>query len=235
MANLSLLHLFPETLKLNGETGNVLALKRRAELFGHQLKVNSVEVGQSLPKQRPDIVFIGSGTLAATKIVQTELVGKEFQIHEWVAKGTKVIAVGSGFDLIAQELILPTGESIRGLGLTNTTHRITGNYLVGEVIATENLAGFINSDREIVRGSGDFVLASVLQSDESKLVGYLDGYFDGKILGSNIQGPLLPMNPNLADRLLAGLVKLPAKNSALNKLDKLASNARAAILSRVGN
>lgn len=234
MANITLLHLYPQTLKLNGEVGNVTALKVRAGLYGHELKVSHVEVGQALPKKRPNIVFIGSGTLAGTKLAQADLVSKEFELHQWIAAGTKVVAVGSGFDLISQELILESGEALRGLGLTNTTHNITGRHLVGEVTLTNGLAGFVNSDRKIVRGSNDFVLGKVTRSDEAGLVDFLDGYFDGKVLGSVVQGPLLPMNPALADKILASVAKLPAKTAAVKKLDSLASKARDAISGRVG-
>lgn len=234
MVNLTLLHLYPRTLKLNGEVGNVTALKVRAGLYGHELKVSHVEVGQDLPKKRPNIVFIGSGTLAGTKLAQADLASKEFELHQWVAAGTKVIAVGSGFDLVSQELILESGDTLSGLGLTNTTHHITGLHLVGEVVLTNGFAGFVNSDREIIRSSSEFALGKVTRSDEAGLVDFIDGYFDGKVLGSVVQGPLLPMNPSLADKILSLVTKLPAKTAGVKKLDSLAAKAREAISGRVG-
>lgn len=235
MASISLLHLYPQTLKMNGESGNVQALKFRAEKYGHELTVTHLEIGQKLPKKRPQIIFLGAGTLSATRAAHTDLVSKEFQIINWIAAGTKVVAVGSGFDLISQEIIFETGEALRGLGLTNTTHQITSRYLVGEVVISKEFAGFINSNRQILRGSKDFVLGEVKASDESSLVGYLDGYYDGKVLGSNVQGPLLPMNPTLADKILASILHLPTKPHALRKIDSLAAKSREAISARVGN
>lgn len=233
MASVSIVHLYPQVLKLNGERGNVDALSVRAAAFGTQLKVTSVEVGQALPKQRPALIFIGSGTMASTLHVVEDLRQKDLQIHRWIAQGTKVLAVGTGFDLVSQSLELLTGEIVLGLGLTNTNHRETGNHLVGEVVLDNGIAGFVNSDREINRGDIKQVLGRVVASDSQALVGLQDGYRDGKVWCSNVQGPLLPMNPQLADEILNAIGIVGKTTTGLRKLNDLASKARKAISGRV--
>jgi CobQ-like glutamine amidotransferase family enzyme len=234
MAELSILHLYPHTLRLNGEAGNVTALSVRGASYGLKVKTSFLEISQALPTKRPDVVFLGSGTLSATKLAAEDLVSKSQTIHRWVTEGTKVLAVGSGFDLISQGLELLDGTFIAGLGLTNTTHKIETQHLVGEVVLSGGLAGFVNTNRSIHRGSGSFELGKVTASDLPSLVGYVDGYFDSKVMASNVQGPLLPMNPKLADELFAQLYPQLTKPAALRKLDQLASKARAAISARVG-
>lgn len=233
MPELRILHLYPNTLKLNGERGNLTALRVRAIEFGLKVRISTLEIGQKLPLKRPHILFLGSGTLSATKVVAGDLAPMADQIHSWVVAGTKVLAVGSGFDLASQGLELADGTFIQGLGLTNTTHSIQEKYLVGEVELTKGVSGFVNSNRSIRRGHAGFELGNVLASDESALVGYLDGYIDGKVLASNVQGPLLPMNPKLADLLISWVYPKLAKPSALRKFDSLASMARKAISARV--
>lgn len=235
MAELSILHLYPQTLRLNGESGNVMALSVRATALGLQTKVKSVEVGQQLPGKRPNIIFFGSGTLSATKLAAEDLVTKSEVIHRWVSKGTKVLAVGSGFDLISQGLTLLDGTFLLGLGLTNTSHKIELEHQVGEVVLTNGISGFLNSNRSILRGSGTFELARVIASDNRSIVDYFDGYSDGKVLASNVQGPLLPMNPRLADELISWVYPKLSKPANLRKLDLLSSKARAAISIRVGS
>jgi len=235
MANLAILHLYPNTMRLNGEMGNVLALKHRAELAGLKVTVKSVEIGEELPKVRPSLVFIGSGTLQATLAAAKDLLKLDRLIHDWVAQGTKVLAVGTGFDLISQGLILADGKTVLGLGLTNTTHRITGVHLVGEVVICNDFAGFINSDREISRVDDSMALGLVKNSDESKLVNYLDGYSDGKIWATNVQGPFLTMNPSFADDILSTIFPKYLKSTETRALDSLASKARKAISTRIGN
>ena len=233
MAELRILYLYPETLKLNGERGNVTSLRFRAEKLGLTVRVVEVELGRELPAKRPHIVFLGSGTLSATLVAATDLQGKADQIHRWVAAGTKVLAVGSGFDLISQGLQLIDGTFIQGLGLTNTTHTVEPKYFVGEVELTNGLAGFINSNRSIRRGKDDHLLGVVQSSDTKELIGYCDGYSDGKVLASNVQGPLLPMNPKLADMLISWVFPDLAKSTSLKRIDLLSSKARKAISVRV--
>jgi CobQ-like glutamine amidotransferase family enzyme len=236
MSKPSILHLYPQSLSLNGERGNVLALTVRAEEYGFEVSVNSVELGQPLPKTRPAIVFIGSGTLSQLRLVLPDLKVKENQIHKWVAAGTKVIAVGVGFDLISRSVELESGEVLQGIQLTSTSHKITNTHLVGEVTASNGLSGFINSNRIIERVDTKHELAVVEKSDDKHLLGYSDGYSDGKVLASNIQGPLLPMNPKLSDEILKSVFgKLPKKTPKLLELDRLAKKAREAIASRVGS
>jgi CobQ-like glutamine amidotransferase family enzyme len=234
MADFSILYLYPQTLRLNGESGNVRALDVRASEMGLSVKTTFVEVGQTLPTKRPNLIFIGSGTLAGTKLAAEDLKTKSNVIHQWVTQGAKVLAVGSGFDLVSQGLVLLDGTFIDGLGLTNTTHTISNEHLAGEVTLTGDLAGFINSNRLISRGTGSFEIGEVLSSDMANLVGYVDGYRDGKVMASNLQGPLLPMNPALADELISWIYPKLSKTEELRKFDRLASKARAAIASRVG-
>lgn len=235
MASLNILHLYPNTLHLNGEAGNVLALKRRAELAGFKVLVKFAEIGETLPKVRPHLVFIGSGTSQATLTAAEHIIKFDRELHGWVKQGTKVLAVGTGFDLISQGLILPDGTTVNGLGMTNTTHRVTGNHLVGEVVVDADFAGFINSDREIIRGDDAFALGRVQRSDEVSLVGYLDGYSDGKVWATNVQGPFLPMNPSFADEILAAIFPTYVNTDSSRTLDSLAAKARKAISIRVGN
>lgn len=235
MANLSILHLFPNTLRLNGEVGNVMALSQRAKSSGFKVSISNYEVFESTPKVRPDIVFIGSGTLQSTLVALKDLSRIDRHLHQWVEQGTKILAVGSGFDLVSQGLILADGTNIPGLGMTNTTHRITDSYRVGEVVVSADLAGFINSDREVIRGDESLALGIVTASDEKNLVGYIDGYCDGKVWASNIQGPFLPMNPKFADEILVAVASTYKKSTESRALDKLSSKAREAISIRVGN
>jgi CobQ-like glutamine amidotransferase family enzyme len=230
MPKFTILHLYPNTLHLNGEVGNVLALVERGKASGLEVTVQEAELGENLSTAKPDLIFIGSGILSAVKVASADLEKKASKILEWVQAGTKVLAVGAGFDLISKGLEVEHGQILFGLGLTDTSHRVTGNHLVGEVVADNGLAGFINWNREIVRSGDDSNLATVLASDESRLVGYRDGYRSGNIIATNIQGPFLPMNPSIADELLGIAGEASERNAMLNQL---AEKAREAISRRV--
>lgn len=232
MSNFSILHLYPNTLHLNGEAGNVLALTERGKEHGLVMELNRVELGERLPNQRPDLIFIGSGILSATRVASEDLAVKAKKLLEWIASGTKVLAVGAGFDLISNGLETETGIRLFGLGLSNTIHRLTKTHLVGEVLAEGGVAGFINWNREILREDDGTALTTVVSSDNADLVGYVDGYRSPNVIATNIQGPFLPMNPSFADELL-GVDGGKSDNQRLNLLDELAEKSRSAISRRV--
>jgi len=235
MVNFTILHLYPQTLKINGEAGNVLALKERALRLGLDVNVSTHELGEHFPTSRPDFVFIGSGTLQATIAAANDLATNQGALKNWLAAGTKLLAVGTGFDLIAQELVLGDGTRIQGLGLTNTSHTVTGNHLVGEVLLSEEFAGYINSNRQIARSSEGFELGTVRFSDQKDLVGYIDGFKDDSVWATNVQGPFLPMNPKFADKILEAIFPDLVLANSLHDLDELAAKARKAISVRVGS
>ena len=232
MRKFSIVHLYPVTLHLNGEVGNVIAITERAKAFGLDVDVANIEVGTVLPEARPDLLFLGSGILSAAKVASKDLESKSKQLLDWVASGTKVLAVGAGFDLISDGLEIEPGVNLFGLGLTGTSHRLTSNHLVGEVVAEGGIAGFINWNREIRRGPSSPRFTTVTASDNSKLVGYVDGYRSERVIATNIQGPFLPMNPRIADELL-GIEESSSASARITTLDELAEKSRAAISRRV--
>lgn len=230
MAELHITHLYPETLRLNGEAGNITALTKRANWSGLSVEVTPVELGHKLPK-RTDILFIGSGTLSATRLAADALQKHQREI---TSADYRVLAVGSGWDLISEHFSAE-GDAIATLGLTPTNHTSTSVHLVGEVVIGDGanpLAGFINSDRVITGLDVTTALGRIEASDDARLVGTLEGYRSGRILAARLQGPLLPMNPSLADDLLTSVLGSSYQSTAV-RADDHAHQARLAIASRL--
>lgn len=231
MADLRITHLYPDLLRLNGESGNITALEKRANWAGLSAEVTRVELGHHLPRHT-DILFIGSGTVSATKAAADALQNLARDISN---SDFQIIAVGSGWDLISEHFSVD-GQVVPTLNLTPTSHTATGKHLVGEVVLGDGgnpMAGFINSDRVITGLDEHSALGRVAASDEPELVGLLEGYKVGRILAARLQGPLLPMNPSLADEVLTRVLASKYQANA-SRADSQAHQARQAIASRVG-
>ncbi len=235
MNKLTILHVLPKTLKLNGEAGNVAVLKTRASSSGVLVHVEVCELNDPLPSSRPDIIFIGSGTISATVAAAEFIRTNKDLILRWVSEGSAVVAVGSGFDLIAKTFTLESGVSVPTLELTDTSHWETNRHLVGEVVLDNGQAGFINSDRRITRENNGSTFGVVSASVEKELVGYQDGYRAANVWASNVQGPWLPMNPEIADEILASQLSQYQPSREMLEISDLAKKARAAISARVGS
>jgi CobQ-like glutamine amidotransferase family enzyme len=225
----------PNTLKLNGEAGNVSVLKSRATSAGISVHVELCELNDAVPSSRPEIIFFGSGTNSAT-VAAAEFINAHRDLFlNWVSEGSAVVAVGSGFDLISKGLTLESGVSVQTLGLTDTSHIETASHLVGEVVLETGQAGFINSNRRITRESGELAFGVVVSADAKELIGYQDGYRAKNIWASNVQGPWLPLNPEIADEIIASQVSGYRPTSEMLIISELARKARSAISARVGS
>jgi CobQ-like glutamine amidotransferase family enzyme len=235
LSNLTILHLLPKTLKLNGEAGNVAVLNTRASSAGISVRVELCDLTDSLPSRRPEIIFIGSGTISATLAAAEFLTLNRDLLLTWVSEGSSVVAVGSGFDLISNSFTLESGASVPTLGLTDTSHYETNKHLVGEVVLENSAAGFINSDRRISRKDENYAFGLVVSADDKALVGYLDGYRAKNIWASNVQGPWLPMNPEIADEILSSQIGGYQPSSEMLEISDLSEQARLAISRRVSN
>ena len=225
MADLRITHLYPELLTLNGEKGNIAALVKRANWCGLEAEVTAVEHGHHLPRHT-DILVIGAGTNSAAKLAAEAL---QKHAREIANADYQVLALGSGWDILAESFTVD-GEAVPTLGLTATNHTATGTHLAGEVVLGDGanpLAGFINTDRVITGIDESLALGRVSVSDDERLVGLLEGYFSDRILAARLQGPLLPMNPLLADELLMRVLgaKYQVRADAADQQAKLARQA----------
>ncbi|HEX4841757.1 MAG TPA: glutamine amidotransferase, partial [bacterium] len=59
--DLRICHLYPDLLNLYGDRGNLMALVNRARWRGIDVRVDEIDLGDSLPAGAHDFYFIGGG------------------------------------------------------------------------------------------------------------------------------------------------------------------------------
>ena len=132
-----LLELYPEHLNLNGDRANLLVLQRRLEWASITVDRFTHRAGQPLPATRPDVVLLGHGSAAAWRQVYSDLARIVPELESWMAAGTQLLAVSSGFAALHGLMkSLPTSIERR--------ERISKF----EVVETErgDVIGYLNSD-----------------------------------------------------------------------------------------
>ena len=92
-----LLELYPEHLNLNGDRANLLVLQRRLEWASIRVERFTHRPGQPLPATRPDFVLLGHGSPAAWRQIYADLARVVPELEAWMAAGTQLLAVSSGF------------------------------------------------------------------------------------------------------------------------------------------
>ena len=117
---------------------------------------------------------------------------------------------------------------------------------MGEVVvdsADGVLAGFENHSATTVLDAGSEPLGTVVEGfgNGADATGRrVEGVRVGESVGTHLHGPVLPMNPVLADRMLAAALSLRGEDlpqpisRELSGADGFAANARRAIAQRTG-
>ena len=70
---LTLVHLYPGLLNLYGDRGNIITLRRRCAWRGIELRVVEVSLGQRLPSEGIDLLFMGGDQDREQEVVVDDL------------------------------------------------------------------------------------------------------------------------------------------------------------------
>jgi CobQ-like glutamine amidotransferase family enzyme len=235
MSVLRILHLYPAELGINGDAGNVLALSERARWRGVDVDVVTHGIGDDLP-QTVDLIHIGSGPLSGQRAVHDDVLRIGPRLREWRDAGIPILAIAGGWQLLGTELETGEGEMLAGAGVVPTRAVLGVTRHVGEIVVRladgTAVAGFENhSARTILDGAEP--LGRVVRGLGND--GSLEGVIVGASIGTHLHGPVLPMNPVLADRFLATALRAELPPVAqTERVDRYATNARRAIADRLG-
>jgi CobQ-like glutamine amidotransferase family enzyme len=234
VSSLCILHLYPRELGINGDAGNVTALVERARWRGIDAEVLRHEPGASLP-EGVDIVHIGSGPLSSQRAVLDDVQRIAPRLRSWRDAGVPILAVAGGWQLLGTELVTADGERLAGAGVFPTRATLGAARHVGVIVVRSKegvLAGFENHSAVTVLEGGE-PLGSVVSGTGND--GAHEGVLVAAAIGTHLHGPVLPMNPALADRMLATALGTEfTAEPRIGAVDRYAANARRAIAERLG-
>lgn len=233
-AELNIVALVPSLFNPNGDAENARVLARRCEWAGVAARVVAIETSADVPAQ-VDGVVIGSCADSDLPLGLAGLRSLEGALRGWIDAEAPVLAIGNGWELLAGEIVLADGQSIRGLGLLEGSALPRAARVVGELVIASSfgtIVGYENHGRDIVGGGA--VLGRVLSGVGNGADSTEEGVISGSVFGTHLHGPVLAKNPVFADHLLtraaerAGLAYRPSERTAL--ADGYAAAARRDIL-----
>ncbi|MEZ3161028.1 hypothetical protein AB1K54_10850 [Microbacterium sp. BWT-B31] len=239
-ARITIAQLYPELLGVTGDRGNVDVLRIRAQRAGLDVDVVLVEPGDELPAA--DVIVIGNGPLSALRSVAADARRHTDALSAHIAAGGALLAIGGGAELLGHEISGAEG-SLAGLGVLPLRVERRNERRVGYVVAEAagiRLAGFEDHSSVWLPDPGVQAFARVIHGkgtiEPSSGGPRGEGVRVSNAYALRVQGPLLPLNPALADQILAtvadarGTTYEPSEAHA--QLDAFAQEARAAIESR---
>ncbi|MGA7149258.1 MAG: glutamine amidotransferase [Microbacterium sp.] len=206
MTTLTIVQLYPDLLGVTGDRGNVAVLQSRLASAGITAQVATVHAGEPLPDEF-DIVVIGNGPLSAMRRVADDLSAKAEPLRAHVDAGGVIFAVGGGAELLSTGVQTLDGDAVPGLGLLPFRVRRTRQRRVGYIVAdTEDgeLIGFEDHASTWDLDAGASVYGRVAAGKGSIGPEGLGGESVRSVnaFATNVQGPVLPLNPQLADAVL---------------------------------
>ncbi len=244
MTTLHIAHLYPTELGINGDVGNVTALAVRARAYGLDIRISDVHRGDAMPSD-VDLVHVGSGPTDSLALVLPDIRRHSSELAKLRDAGVPFVAISAGWFALSESVTFVDGITQPGAGVFPCIVRLTESRAVGEVaLVTEFgiVTGFENHSSFVLDGGlprfgkmthGIGSDASLAQSER------WDGVLMGSSIGTNVHGPLLPMNPAIADALIrAAMVRrVPLWEIPVTEqvaiLDDFASRSRQAVIDRL--
>lgn len=209
VSTLRLVHLAPGFLGQYGHQGNALILAQRSRWRGIGCEILEVAPGDSIPSQGDLYLLAGgdTGGVAALAAVLQQQKG----LQQAVDRGAVVLAIGSGLQLLGHSLLLGSGERINGLGILDLESQPASKRHFGPVVGDPLLPiqgpvlGFEDHQMTLRLGDGLEALARLRCGEGNGARQRTEGAWRGHVYGTSLRGPVLALNPSLADWLLSRL------------------------------
>ncbi len=238
MIRATLVQLYPAELGVAGDRGNVLALRARLGAAGIESDLIEHQRGDALPESA-DLVIVGNGPLSAMRNVHADLVANAETLRAWAADGVPFFAYGSGAELLGSAITLIDGSVIDGIGLLPfTTSRVKARK-VGYVAAETQwgpVVGFEDnaSDWHLDESASPLGRVTVGGGNGDGR----EGVLSGALIGTQIGGPVLPLNPALARGVVQNIALrhgVEIGETAVDDLDLYADKARSVIMANAAH
>ena len=118
--------MYPDTLYLHGERGNIMALVRYTMELGLTPHVRRIDLGtEDFDPFDYDILFYGPGEISSFRSVIDDISGYKHSLAEYISSGRILIAVGTTVALFGEKIVRWAPENdkndvIDGLCIINT-------------------------------------------------------------------------------------------------------------------
>jgi CobQ-like glutamine amidotransferase family enzyme len=191
--------IYPELLGTYGDGGNALVLAERSRRRGIESDVINVGVNDDVPDA--SIYLLGGGEDGPQRLGADLLRASSFSSR--VRDGSFVFAVCAGLQLLGTSFAVEGDDEFEGLALVDASTRRGPERSVGELVTRVGehvLVGFENHGGRTSVGDGIDSFGQVERGRGND--GVSDGFRTSSLWATYAHGPVLAMNPWLADAIL---------------------------------
>ena len=214
--------LYPKDMNIYGDSGNVLTIRRRLELYGYEPVVHQYNQGDDWPDQ-VDLILGGGGQDTGQKKIIDDFYHRADLLRSLAADGTPMLMICGLYQLFGEYFETVDGTRLDGIGVIGAytvgqNVRMIGNLVehsdqFGDVIGYENHSG------QTFLREGAKPLGTVGEGLGNNGEDGTEGARYKNVFGTYSHGSLLPKNPKLADHILCVALERKYGEAELTPLD----------------
>lgn len=244
MNTIKILHMYSNILDLYGDSGNIEVLKYRCKMRNIECIVEYHSLGtENTDFSKYDLIYLGGGADFEQQLLEEDLQKCKDSIVSAYKKGTFLLLICGGYQLMGQYYIDSNKEKIPGLGLFDyytVASPDKGKRCIGNIILEADLngrktkvIGFENHGGQTSNVSMPF--GKVVFGNGNCFNDTSEGYFEKNVIATYLHGPLLSKNPEVADYIIEYCINRSSDdNIKLAKInDDLENRCREVLLKRL--
>lgn len=192
-------------MNIYGDTGNVLAIRRRAEAHGFSVRVVGVNPGDALPGDL-DLILGGGGQDSGQGRVHEDLLARKAELSDHAIGGTPMLMICGLYQLFGHVFRTHDGAEMTGIGVLDVETFATEQRLIGNIVTYSaqfgEIIGYENHSGHTFLGAGATPLGTVRVGEGNNTRDDSEGARVHNVIGSYLHGSLLPKNPAISDFLI---------------------------------
>ena len=220
-------HLYPDTLNLYGDSGNITCMQKRLLWRGINTEIHDIPLGVNFNPADYDIFFIGGGQDFEQSVLLKDLKGEKGKNIIKAIEDEKVfLAICGGYQMLGQYYKTWDGNQCDFLGALNLytvgeKTRMIGDFSfkLDEQDGGNTVIGFENHSGKTYLGEGVRPLGTIIKGHGNNGKDSSEGARYKNVFASYSHGPLLPKNPKLCDLILKTAICRKSPNFTLSELD----------------
>ncbi len=239
---LKICHLYPETLNLYGDRGNVLCMQKRLKWRGIECETDALSIGEKKSLAGFDLFFMGGGQDFEQEVLLRDLNGHNgLEIRNAIRDGKTFLCICGGYQILGSHYETKDGTRCEFLGAVDLytvggDKRLIGNYAfrTGKSKEENIVVGFENHSGRTYLGKDVHPLGTVIAGYGNNGKDHTEGVHYKNVFGTYSHGPVLPKNPLFCDLILKTALEYKYGKADLPPLeDRFEKEAHEAVLHQI--